>query len=335
MALARALLASARWCGVLLYRLGLHGLIIHLRRRRVRVLLYHDCALATSPFTEGLQSTIHPSDFARHLEFVRKHYNVVDLKTATADERGERLLVITFDDGYRSVLTHAAPLLEAFGLPAVNYLVSDVVGNNRLVWVNELNWLLHMKSEATRPIVASVTGLPESASTAALVDAVRVRCRPELIERVISEATAASGVDRGALARDARLYLTWEEVDQLRRRGIEFGNHTASHPSLARLTASEQHAEIASARDMLISHGLNGTALACPFGDISPDTRAVAESAGMLSVSLVGEHPGPFDRLAIGRVACDSRATVGELFAEVEVVEPLKAFLRRLTRKVG
>src|SRR5467141_957015 len=45
-----------------------------------------------------------------------------------------RPVLITFDDGYRSVFTIGAPMLAAHGLPAVVFACSDPVARRALLW---------------------------------------------------------------------------------------------------------------------------------------------------------------------------------------------------------
>lgn len=87
-------------------------------RRRLTVLAYHAIA--------------DPVRFALHLDWLRKHTRVVgesDLIDAL-DGRAPlppRAVLITCDDGDRSILEHALPALEERGLPAVAFVVSGVI----------------------------------------------------------------------------------------------------------------------------------------------------------------------------------------------------------------
>lgn len=43
---------------------------------------------------------------------------------------GQRRVVITFDDGYRNVFENGLPILQRLGLPAINYIVADLIGKS-------------------------------------------------------------------------------------------------------------------------------------------------------------------------------------------------------------
>lgn len=74
--------------------------------------------------------------FVGHLSYLREHgWQVIDLPTffrgITAPESlPERPVLLTFDDGYRSMRTVALPWLLRFGLPAVLFVPTDYVGGS-------------------------------------------------------------------------------------------------------------------------------------------------------------------------------------------------------------
>jgi peptidoglycan/xylan/chitin deacetylase (PgdA/CDA1 family) len=76
--------------------------------------------------------------FTGYLESIRRlGWQVLDLDrfvTALRDPGTlpERALLLTFDDGCRSMLTVAAPLLERFGCPAVLFVPTDHVGGTNV-----------------------------------------------------------------------------------------------------------------------------------------------------------------------------------------------------------
>ena len=89
------------------------------RGHAVRVLMYHRIDDdPTDPFT------IPPARFARQAQYLADHCDVLDFERYEAYLRGELELdrpgvLITFDDGYASLVRHALPILQARALPAV------------------------------------------------------------------------------------------------------------------------------------------------------------------------------------------------------------------------
>ena len=69
-------------------------------------------------------------DFEWQLDWLSKNRDVVDLETAVArwsEPDSDRLVVLSFDDGYRDVFTAAFPRLLGKGMPFILYLTTDPI----------------------------------------------------------------------------------------------------------------------------------------------------------------------------------------------------------------
>ena len=106
----------------------------------VIVLCYH----ALSPTWEADLSTT-PERFERQIALlVARGYRGVTFSvavaSATGSERG-RIVAVTFDDAYRSVLELARPVLDRFGLPATVFAPTDYIGATEpLRWPGIDHW---------------------------------------------------------------------------------------------------------------------------------------------------------------------------------------------------
>lgn len=82
--------------------------------------------------------------FEKILHFFSKHYSIVSLSDVIAFSRGDikslppRPLLITFDDGWRDNYDYAMPLLQAYHMPAVLFMVSSVFGRMEPFWQEKL-----------------------------------------------------------------------------------------------------------------------------------------------------------------------------------------------------
>jgi peptidoglycan/xylan/chitin deacetylase (PgdA/CDA1 family) len=76
--------------------------------------------------------------FEQHCRFFKRHFQVVPLgDLVTRLERGrsvDRLLSITFDDGYLDNFVNARPVLEALSLPATFFVVSQWIDSDAWPW---------------------------------------------------------------------------------------------------------------------------------------------------------------------------------------------------------
>lgn len=94
--------------------------------RRQTVLAYHavgDCPPEDDPHSLWVPTAA----FARQMQYLKERRRVVSLHDLV--ERRAPGVAITFDDGYRSVLTEAAPILQHYGLPATVFTPTAYVGD--------------------------------------------------------------------------------------------------------------------------------------------------------------------------------------------------------------
>ena len=93
----------------------------------VVILAYHRVGADTQ---SAVDVDVH--SFTRQLEILRDRYEVISLDAAldvlaTGNGARQNSVVLTFDDGTHDFVETAAPLLEAFGLPATLYLATAFV----------------------------------------------------------------------------------------------------------------------------------------------------------------------------------------------------------------
>jgi peptidoglycan/xylan/chitin deacetylase (PgdA/CDA1 family) len=102
------------------------------------VLCYH----ALSPTWQAALSTT-PVRFERQISLlIARGYRPVTFTEATRAQSGERVMAITFDDAYRSVLALARPILERHSAPATVFAPTDFIGSERpMSWAGIDHWL--------------------------------------------------------------------------------------------------------------------------------------------------------------------------------------------------
>ncbi len=318
-----------KWCGMGLYWLRLHPVVIWLNRRSPRVLLYHRCDERENDFTEGIVRNTTPGVFRRHLEFLCRYYKVISVAALESGDVPDRAVVITFDDGYRSVYENAFPVLREKGLPATVYVVTDVVDNRAMVWVHELNWFMRNHGEIATPVLRRFLESPCPSGVNECLGRVRASYERGLVEDLLNALRAAVAVDTQTLYTEARLYLRSEEIADMAQHGITFGSHTATHPILTRLSPKEQCEEFVRARGALAEWPGASGSLAYPFGDFDEVTRELVTQTGHSSAAKVGGVNRPLDIMSVARVPVRA-SSKASLFAELEVVAPTKAWAKRI-----
>ena len=178
--------------------------------------------------------------------------SLADLIEAIEGRRSlpDRPVLITFDDGYRGVLTHALPVLERYRLPAAVFITTDPVANGEHFWFDAV-----FRESGEAAVRDAQRSMPEWRAVTA-----RFRRR--------AEPTSAMAP------------LTIDELQTLAAHPlIDIGAHTRSHVMLQIASASQQEDEIAGSRAQLESWlGRPVRAFAYPYGmpDVDYSSEAVA-----------------------------------------------------------
>lgn len=104
----------------------------------VLVLCYHAVSDGWSSYL-----AVTPHQMARQLGFlVDRGFRGATFEQAVTSPPARRTLAVTFDDGYRSVMTHALPILERLGLPGTVFVPTDFVGRDGpMSWPGIERWL--------------------------------------------------------------------------------------------------------------------------------------------------------------------------------------------------
>jgi peptidoglycan/xylan/chitin deacetylase (PgdA/CDA1 family) len=228
-----------------------------INKKRVAVLAFH-----------GVDD---PDLFAASMDAVRLRCHPISIdQLADAVQQGKELpqrsVLITFDDGHRSVLEQGLPILEERGLPGVVFVIAGLLSTNSEYWWSTVSRL------AGEGVMAKGY---EGSSGADLVRLLKQVPNHERL-RVISEMQATAGTPPGSLAQ-----LKVEELDTLRRGGIAIGNHTWSHPCLNRCDPDTVAFEIGRAHETL--HEALGEAprwFAYPNGDWDRHAEGVLTDLG-------------------------------------------------------
>ncbi len=253
-------------------------------RRRFRILAYHGVDDADQPVVNFDGFQVLPEVFRAQMEQVGRLFTVWPLaRIVRAVHDGvalpDHVLAITFDDGYKNNLTHAAPILREYGFHATFFVTTGFVDGALVPWWYRL-----------RSRLAREAGAKAAAEIVAREKDLKALPADEREARVGGGGSALYPM------------MSWDDVKKLIALGFDVGPHTVSHVSFARETPARVEAEIrvstARVREM------TGQVPACysyPYGraeDIGPDVIGVLRREGFLgAVTTVSGLNQPADDL--------------------------------------
>jgi peptidoglycan/xylan/chitin deacetylase (PgdA/CDA1 family) len=229
----------------------------------VLVLCYHGLRSASRGTGDIPFANLHVTNetFEAHCRLIADTCHPIDLTTFRDAQINPRALparpvLVTFDDGYRSVFEMARPVLRRYRIPAAVFVCSDPVRARRLFWFDAV------ARAAGEEAVAAVRALPDDERRA-----------------------VAAACEARADASDPLAPMTTDQVRQLADEGFAIGAHTSSHAPLGQSSPDLQQEDLESCRTTLESWtGQRVDALAYPWGapriDYTPQTVAIADALG-------------------------------------------------------
>lgn len=199
-------------------------------------------------------------------------------------------ILLTFDDGDRSVLDNAAPVLSDRRVPALLFVITSVLDSSTPFWWDEAAALTPDGATTVRNLKA----MPDDERRAALAELRSTR--PDRL---------------------AQPQLTTPELFDLESLGWEIGNHTFDHPCLDRCSAHAARAQIVQGHDELARRGLRPRAFAYPNGNldlrVEEPLRELGYDLGFLfdhRHAQAGGNPLRLSRLRLDSHAAPERARV-------------------------
>lgn len=232
----------------------------------------------------------------QHLDWLGRRFRFVSL-----DELGERIgnrggradqvAAVTFDDGYRDFYDHALPLLKQKGVPAAVFVVTDLVGTQRLQMHDKLYLLL---THRFRPNSGAPTPFQ---STRALLENLTQADQENLIRAL--EADVSLSEDELQPFHS----LTWEMLGEIHRAGMTVGSHGQSHSLMTHESRQHVMREAAASRSEIEARlGMVVRHFAYPGGCFDDAAvEAVAAAGYRFAYTTCGHQHASLPRLTIPR----------------------------------
>ncbi len=315
-----------------LCKAGLASRLLRPRAGAPVILLYHG---VTDDVGHGLINGdgkhVHVDLFGRHLDMLCRSRRVVALEELIGALRNgteaEGMVAITFDDGYRNNLEHAAPRLVDHKAPATFFIATGFIGTNRWPWTDRLEAAIASAPDGRFDISVLRQHVELSNSP---VQRRMVLSRIKALLKTLSwqEAEARSRdieAELGVTAPDpygVYRFMSWDDVRHLRRAGFGIGAHTVNHALLSRVCLQDAQREIIESRDRVTAELGSCSPVFCyPNGKRRDYTVEVSGFCRQHFIAALSAEPGaahPDELYELRRVIVDN-ATAPEQLASMIV----------------
>jgi len=257
-----------------------------------------------------------PEVFRKQVAYLTRAFEVMSLgEYVTARQTNVRrprdVVVITADDGYADNHAVMIPIVRELGIRMTVFVTTDCVSSGSPTTVAAL--MVAINSAGVPVLRLPEYGLPgipiathwEKERALVALDRLGKELgrqeRDQMVARVL-EACGTTAVELGA----TRLMLSWDQIREMHRCGIEIGGHSQSHAVLSRLGDGEVAKEIDGSLEAIsLQLGVPTELFAYPYG--GPDEvdsrviRICGEGRARAAVTLVNESPDRCSIHALGR----------------------------------
>lgn len=216
---------------------------------------------------------ITPEAFDTICATLARHARVLPLAEAVEASRqagasGERIVALTFDDGYCDNLIYAEPILAKHGLRASFYVVADLIGTDLPPWYDRMGRVVQELQAAGESIGAPTKVVAEAKA----LGSVGRRERLAELEARLAQPPVFAEPDR---------LMNAEQLRELIAAGHEIGSHSCSHEILPQLDDAQLAEEILQSKTRLESETRAPIRSFCfPNGDFDARCLRLVREAG-------------------------------------------------------
>ena len=262
------------------------------------VLMYHRILPADDKRTlsEEPGMIVTPETFRLHMNILRQYFDIVRLSDwlnhkNSNNKMPDRACVISFDDGWSDNYEFAYPILREMNIPATIFLVSDMIGTDRIFWPEYLARTISTISQCSPDLwPKSCLDWLRDASTS--YDFGTSPPNQEELSELISHAKALP--DHAIISlldeindeldlptiRSKPSLLDWDQVTEMTSSGIfDAGSHTCNHVRLVDKSTPELlEKEIITSKEIIEKKiGKPVSTFCFPNGDYSPQALDIVK----------------------------------------------------------
>lgn len=209
-----------------------------------------------------------------HITFFKKNFRIISIAElnnllSLNQPIEERLMCVTFDDGYIDNFTNALPVLKKHKISASFFIATALIGSNTVPWWDKVAYLL----KTYRPTQVKLSNwkkpvLNTNNEKIFIRDVLtQIKCCKTSAQNQIYQLEKQLGFKHSYPEAE---FMNWDHLRYLLEEGMEIGAHSHNHDILTKLSEDELFYELSHSKALLESKlKTNITAFSYPVGNRS------------------------------------------------------------------
>jgi len=248
--------------------------------------------------------------FLRQIEYLNSNFNFITAEQLLdciyeKIEVPEKAVLLTFDDGFKDHYSHVLPVLRNFNIQGSFFPPAKPIEEHIVLGVHKIHFIL-ANTPNKQDIINEIFNLinqykeeyelqkPESyylnlavanrfdTKDVIFIKRILQRDLPRRVRKIITDHLFEKFVTRDEKSFSSELYLSFEEMEEMKEIGMYFGSHGYAHEWLSYLSEDELRYEIRKSLDFChkISKSLDNLIMCHPYGNYSEQTISELKKSG-------------------------------------------------------
>ena len=244
--------------------------------------------------------------FETQLRFINSKYTVIGLEELEnyiiyGGKLPPKALLITFDDGDLSVYKNAFPVLKKYKLPAILFVITDLIDTQNAFWWDEFEYCLGREEGNKKAWEVKTWG--NSKREAFLEELRNTSSKPLLKYK----------------------QLTTAQLKEMQKAGIMIANHSHTHPMFDQCSEEEINYELSSSKKMFLDWKIGEYhVFAYPNGNYDKVSERILSKRGV-KIAFLFDHKinqPVINPLRVSRIRVSADTGLTEFEAKVSGIYP-------------
>lgn len=257
--------------------------------------------------------------FERYIRILKDKYIFIGIEEAKKIinlENSEKYMMLTFDDGTKDHYEYVYPILNKYNIKGV-FFVGTNIFYNEILDIHLIHRLIAKVGidrlyDKTKEIIDEKQISINEKEFINNIDGYKMRYVKQLLQYVLPQEIRVwvlrNLINEYEISQNLNeYYITYNEMLEMKNKGMDFGIHTRHHKRLELLNKDEQKVEIENDIEILKEKKIltNTKAIAYPFGSYNQNTLEVLNDLEVDLGFSIKRKFGIYKNLEIERIDCN------------------------------